>query len=88
MYRGCTRDLVVKSASDVMITDLKVFLKEKYVETTLADGPLGMVFDLSTSGQVKMTMKGYVEDTRMLISSVMLRALPPTVYSNHATMQR
>lgn len=47
-------DLIVTSENDVMITDLKVFLKKRYGEITSADGPvlnyLGMVFDLSTPG--------------------------------------
>ena len=60
-------DLIITSVSDEMIADLKMFMKDRYGEITSADGPilnyLGMVFDLSTSGEVKMTMQGYVEDT-------------------------
>ena len=60
-------DLIMTSVSDEIIADLKVFMKDRYRETMSADGPvlnyLGMVFDLSTSGQVKITMQGYVEDT-------------------------
>ena len=60
-------DLIITSESDEMISDLKGYMKNRYGEITSADGPvlnyLGMVFDLSIRGQVKMTMQGYVEDT-------------------------
>lgn len=59
-------DLIITSESEEMIMDLKGFMKKRYGEITSADGPvlnyLGMVFDLSVRGQVKMTMQGYVED--------------------------
>ena len=86
-------DLIVTSRNDVMITELKVFLKKRYGEITSADGPvlnyLGMVFDLSTLGQVKMTMQGYVEDTiayaRVAGHTKMVQ--PRMVYSSRATMR-
>ena len=60
-------DLVITSVDADMIKELKAFLKNRYGEITYTDGHvlnyLGMVFDLSVVGQVKMTMKGYVDDT-------------------------
>ena len=50
-----------------MIEDLCEKLKKRYGEITRCNGPvlnyLGMVFNLSTPGQVMMTMEGYIEDT-------------------------
>ena len=60
-------DLVISSIDKDMIWTLCDNLREKYGVITRADGSivnyLGMVFDLSTSGEVRMTMRGYVEDT-------------------------
>ena len=60
-------DLIVTCVNDAVIIDLKVFLKKRYGEMTSADGSvlnyLGMMFDMSTPGQAKMTMQGYEEDT-------------------------
>ena len=60
-------DLIITSTDLGLINELRSFLKNRYGEITYKDGLvlnyLGMVFDLSVVGQVKMTMKGYVEDT-------------------------
>ena len=60
-------DLIITSMDADMIKKLKAFLKNRYGEITYTDGLvlnyLGMVFDLSVVGQVKMTMKGYIDDT-------------------------
>ena len=59
-------DLIITSTDKGMIDELRSFLKNRYGEITYNDGLvlnyLGMVFDLSVVGQVKMTMKGYVEE--------------------------
>lgn len=50
-----------------MINELCSGLKSKYGEITRNDGPvlnyLGMVFDLSQPGEVRMSMKGHINDT-------------------------
>ena len=50
-----------------MIDALCNNLRRRYGIITRADGPvvnyLGMVFDLTVPGEVRMTMRGYVEDT-------------------------
>ena len=60
-------DLIITSVSQGMIDGLCIGLKNHYGEITRNDGPvlnyLGSVFDLSVSGEVEMTMKGYIDDT-------------------------
>ena len=60
-------DLIITSVSMDMINELCGGLKTKYGEITRNNGPvhnyLGMVFDLSVPGEVRMTMKGYTNDT-------------------------
>ena len=60
-------DLIITSVDQGMIDGLCDGLKGKYGEITRHDGPilnyLGMVFDLTVSGEVRMSMKGYTDDT-------------------------
>ena len=60
-------DVVITSINQGMIDGLCNGLKNRYGEITRNDGPvlnyLGMVFDLSISGQVRMSMKGFTDDT-------------------------
>ena len=60
-------DLFFTSESEEMIEEACVGLQNKYGAVTRADGPtvnyLGMVFDLSTAGEARVTVKGYVDDT-------------------------
>ena len=62
-------DLFISSANPHMIHELCDGLKARYGEITKCSGPvlnyIGMVFDLTTKGEAKVTMKGYVEDTLM-----------------------
>ena len=59
-------DLLITSESRSMIDALCAGLSSKYGDVTRKDGPivnyLGMVFDLSHSGEARVSMKGYVED--------------------------
>ena len=60
-------DLIITSTDQNMIDELCRGLKGRYGEITRHDGPilnyLGMVFDLSHCGEVRMHMKGYTMDT-------------------------
>ena len=59
-------DLLITSESNSMIDVLCAGLTRKYGDVTRKDGPivnyLGIVFDLSRSGEARVTMKGYVDD--------------------------
>lgn len=60
-------DLIITSVNQGMIDGLCSGLELRYGEITRQDGPvlnyLGMVFDLSVVGEVRMSMKGYTDDT-------------------------
>ena len=60
-------DLLITSKNEEMIDSVCDGLKRKYGDVSRADGPivnyLGMVFDLSTRGEARVTMKGYVNET-------------------------
>ena len=60
-------DLIITSVNQGMIDGLCSGLELRYGEITRQDGPvlnyLGMVFDLSVDGEVRMSMKGYTDDT-------------------------
>ena len=60
-------DLIITSVDMDMINGVCGGLKNKYGEITRNDGPvlnyLGMVFDLSNAGEVRMNMIGYTMDT-------------------------
>ena len=60
-------DLIITSTDPKMIEDICAHVKSRYGSITRCDGPtlnyLGMVFDLSIAGEVRMTMKGYIEET-------------------------
>ena len=60
-------DLIITSVNQGMIDGLCSGLELRYGEITRQDGPvlnyLGMVFDLSVVGEVRMSMKGYIDDT-------------------------
>ena len=62
-------DLFISSANPHMVDELCDGLKKRYGEITKCSGPvlnyIGMVFDLTTKGEAKVTMKGYVEDLLM-----------------------
>ena len=59
-------DLFITSESPEMIEALCAGLTSKYGDVTRADGPIvnypGMIFDLSHSGEARVSMKGYIED--------------------------
>ena len=73
-------DVVITSVDSGMIDGLCSGLKDRYGEITRNDGPilnyLGMVLDLSVRGEVKMTMKGYTDDT-ILYAAVLGTARSP-----------
>ena len=73
-------DLIITSADQRMIDGLCDGLKGRYGEITRHDGPvlnyLGMVFDLSVSGEVWMSMQGYTDDT-ITYAGVLGRARSP-----------
>ena len=73
-------DVVINSVDSGMIEGLCSGLKDRYGDITRNDGPilnyLGMVFDLSVRGEVKMTMKGYTDDT-ILYAAVLGTAHSP-----------
>lgn len=58
-------DLFISSCNPAMIDTLCIGLKLRYGEITACHGPilnyLGMVFDLSTKGEAKVNMPGYVD---------------------------
>ena len=60
-------DLIISSVDRDMIDTLCDHLRDTYGVITRVDGPvvnyLGMVFDLTVEGEVRMTMRGFVEDT-------------------------
>jgi Reverse transcriptase (RNA-dependent DNA polymerase) len=64
-------DLLITSVDEDMITDLSEGLRRRYGEITKTSGTvlnyLGMVLDFSHPGEVRVSMKGFVED--MLLSS-------------------
>jgi hypothetical protein len=59
-------DLFITCANDHLIDQLESLLKHKFKEITIHDGSvhsyLGMVFDFSVPGDVKITMDGYISD--------------------------
>ena len=59
-------DLIITSRSREMIDDVCNGMRETYGEISRHDGPvlnyLGMVFDLSHKGEVRMDMRGYTKD--------------------------
>ena len=59
-------DLFISSKSASMIEHLCGGLKKHYGDITRKDGPvvsyLGMTFDLSSQGEARLTMRGYVEE--------------------------
>ena len=59
-------DLLIMSTSKGMIAELAEGLKKRYGEITLKHGPvvnyLGMVLDFTFTGEVRVTMSGYIED--------------------------
>jgi hypothetical protein len=59
-------DLFISTQQDSQFTELMTMLVEKFKEVTLKEGKtipyLGMVWDFSNSGEVKVTMDGYVSD--------------------------
>ena len=59
-------DLLITSACPLMIEELVAGLTKRYGEITRKNGPvmnyLGMVFDLTTPGEVKVTMTGFVNE--------------------------
>jgi hypothetical protein len=59
-------DLFISSRSAGMIEHLCGGLKKRYGDITRKDGPvvsyLGMTFDLSSQGEARLTMRGYVEE--------------------------
>ena len=59
-------DLLITSVCSHMIEDLARDLTERYGEVTRKNGPvvnyLGMVFDLTTTGEAKITMRGFADD--------------------------
>jgi hypothetical protein len=59
-------DLFISSANSVMIDTLYTGLRKRYGEISVCHGPiinhLGMVFDLTTRTEAKITMQGYIED--------------------------
>lgn len=60
-------DLIVTSVGAQVIEDVCSHAKERYGNIACHDGPflnyLSMVFGLSMAGEVRMTMKGYKEET-------------------------
>ena len=60
-------ELIITCVDKSMISELCDHLTMRYGAIPRTDGTtlnyLGMVFDLSTSGEVKLTVQGYVEDT-------------------------
>ena len=60
-------DLIITSVRGDMIEDVCTHVRKRYGNITRCDGPvlnyLGMVFDLSKAGEVRMTMEGYIEET-------------------------
>ena len=86
-------DLIITSASQCMIDGLCDGLKARYGEITRHDGPvlnyLGMVFDMSVIGEVRMTMKGFTDDIRMY-AGVLGRARSPAtngLFENRAEVE-
>ena len=73
-------DLIITSVDQQMIEDICGKLKGRYGVMTRHDGPvlnyLGMVFDLTKTGEVSMTMKGYTLDT-ILYAGISGRARSP-----------
>ena len=73
-------DLIITSVRTGMIEDVCAHLRNRYGNITRCDGPilnyLGMVFDLSIVGEVRMTMKGYIEET-LEIAGITGRAKSP-----------
>ena len=73
-------DLIITSVDMRMIDVLCGGLKSKYGEISRNDGPvlnyLGMVFDLSHQGEVRMNMKGYTNDI-LLYAGIPGRARSP-----------
>ena len=73
-------DLIITSVRTGMIEDVCAHLRNRYGNITRCDGPilnyLGMVFDLSNVGEVRMTMKGYIEET-LEIAGITGRAKSP-----------
>ena len=72
-YRGsqCTvavyvDDLMVTCKEPAAIKELEDFLRDKFQEITVKEGPvlsyLGMTWDFTTAGEVKVTMEGYTAD--------------------------
>ena len=59
-------DLLITSACTLMIEDLAAGLVKRYGEITRKNGPvvnyLGMVFDLTTLGEARVTMTGFVDE--------------------------
>ena len=60
-------DLIVTSVGAQVIEDVCSHVKERYGNIARHDGPvlnyLGIVFGLSKAGEVRITMKGYIEET-------------------------
>ena len=60
-------NLIITSVNADMIEYACAHVKVKYGDITRCDGPvlnyLSMMFDLFKSGEVRMTMKGYIEET-------------------------
>ena len=63
-----------------MVEDICAHIKQRYGNITRYDGPilnyLGMVFDLSTAGEVRMTMGGYIKET-LAVAGVTGKARSP-----------
>ena len=86
-------DLIITSTSQRMIDELCDGLKTKYGEITRNNGPvvnyLGMVFDMSAIGEVRMTMKGFTEDV-ISYAGVLGKARSPAIdglFENRAEVE-
>ena len=75
-------DLIITCIDKEIITQLCDHLSARYGVITRTDGTilnyLGMVFDLTTVGEVKMTMQGFVEDTILCAGVKGLARTPAT----------
>jgi Reverse transcriptase (RNA-dependent DNA polymerase) len=75
-------DLFISSACAAMIADLREGLTKAYGEVSMVQGPtldyLGMTIDMSTKGEARITMKGYVEDVLLSAGGRGTAATPAT----------
>jgi hypothetical protein len=59
-------DILATSTNLSMLDDIVNFIKDKYHEYRLQEGPvvgyLGMTFDFTIPGEARITMDGYVAD--------------------------